>query len=196
MDPSMHHSGMDMDHGHGGHGDMDMGGQCNMNMLFTWSSKDLCIIFRQWRVDGPFSLLVSLVVIVLLTAGYEGIRQLTRRYEAAHAQRMNAFNTSVLGGNENVGESAPAIAPSSHAPHSCDESSPLLVGRDNRRVVEQRGKLIMATLYAVQVFYSFFIMLLFMTYNGLVMIAVAVGAFVGYLVFGDNMSAAKTVACH
>ncbi|QRD88492.1 copper transporter family protein [Aspergillus flavus] len=166
MDHSMHHAGMDMDHGHGGHGDMDMGGQCNMNMLFTWSSKDLCIIFRQWRVDGPFSLLVSLVVIVLLTAGYEGIRQLTRRYEAAHAQRLNAFNTPALG------------------------------GRDNRRVVEQRGKLIMAALYAVQVFYSFFIMLLFMTYNGLVMIAVAVGAFVGYLVFGDNMSAAKTVACH
>ncbi|KAE8415787.1 Ctr copper transporter family-domain-containing protein [Aspergillus pseudocaelatus] len=196
MDHSMHHSGMDMDHGHGGHGDMDMGGQCNMNMLFTWSSKDLCIIFRQWRVDGPFSLLVSLVVIVLLTAGYEGIRQLTRRYEAAHAQRLNAFNTPAVGGNENVGESAPAIAPSSLAPHSCDESSPLLTGRDNRRVVEQRGKLIMAALYAVQVFYSFFIMLLFMTYNGLVMIAVAVGAFVGYLVFGDNMSAAKTVACH
>ncbi|GAB1198926.1 hypothetical protein APSETT444_008256 [Aspergillus pseudonomiae] len=67
-------------------------------MLFTWSSKDLCIIFRQWRVDGPFSLLVSLVVIVLLTAGYEGIRQLTRRYEAAHAQRLNAFNTPAVGG--------------------------------------------------------------------------------------------------
>lgn len=28
----MHHAGMDMDHGHGGHGDMDMGGQCNMNV--------------------------------------------------------------------------------------------------------------------------------------------------------------------
>jgi copper transporter 1 len=38
--------------------------------------------------------------------------------------------------------------------------------------------------------------LLFMTYNGFVMLAVAVGAFVGYLVFGDNQSAAKTVACH
>lgn len=35
-----------------------------------------------------------------------------------------------------------------------------------------------------------------MTYNGLIMISVAVGAFVGYLVFGDEMSATKTVACH
>ncbi|KAE8386562.1 Ctr copper transporter [Aspergillus alliaceus] len=206
----MHHAGMDMDHGH--HGDMDMGGQCNMNMLFTWSSKDLCIIFRRWRVNGPFSLIVSLVVIVLLTAGYEGVRQLTRRYETAQAQRLNAFNTPSLGvsrawlsqipltpcleDNETIGEAPPTNVHPSHAPHSYDESSPLLVGRDNRRVVEQRGKLIMAALYAVQVFYSFFIMLLFMTYNGLVMLAVAVGAFVGYLVFGENLSASKTVACH
>ena len=35
-----------------------------------------------------------------------------------------------------------------------------------------------------------------MTYNGLVMIAVAVGAFVGYLVFGDDTPATKSVACH
>lgn len=35
-----------------------------------------------------------------------------------------------------------------------------------------------------------------MTYNGLIMIAVAVGAFVGYLIFGDEISASKTVACH
>ncbi|KAB8077543.1 Ctr copper transporter family-domain-containing protein [Aspergillus leporis] len=193
MDHSMHHSGMDMDHGHG---DMDRGGQCNMNMLFTWSSKDLCIIFRQWRVTGPISFLVSLVVIVLLTAGYEGVRQLTRRYEAAHEKRLNAFNTPAVGDHENAGGAAQANVPSSHTPHSYDASSPLLVGRDNRRAVEQRGKLIMALLYAVQVFYSFFIMLLFMTYNGLVMLAVAVGAFVGYLVFGDNLSASKSVACH
>lgn len=37
--------------------------------------------------------------------------------------------------------------------------------------------------------------LLFMTYNGWVMLAVAVGAFVGYLAFG-NSGATKSVACH
>jgi copper transporter 1 len=35
-----------------------------------------------------------------------------------------------------------------------------------------------------------------MTYNGWVMFAVAVGAFVGYLAFDINLSATKTVACH
>ena len=37
--------------------------------------------------------------------------------------------------------------------------------------------------------------LLFMTYNGWVMLAVAVGAFVGYLAFGNSTST-KSVACH
>jgi copper transporter 1 len=42
--------------------------------------------------------------------------------------------------------------------HENEASSLLVIGRDSKRVVERRGKLIMAVLYAVQVFYSFFIM--------------------------------------
>jgi solute carrier family 31 (copper transporter), member 1 len=121
---SMDHSQMDhghMDHGDDG-GDMDMG-QCSMNvstlphspsnawrsrrprlrihqiltyqqMLFTWSSKNLCIIFPQWRVTGTLSLLISLLAIVILTAGYEWVRDLSRRYEQRHASHLQAFNTT------------------------------------------------------------------------------------------------------
>lgn len=60
-------------------------------MLFNWSSENLCIIFRSWRITGPFSFLFSLVAIVILTAGYEGIRSVTRKYEATHAQRLATF---------------------------------------------------------------------------------------------------------
>jgi hypothetical protein len=38
--------------------------------------------------------------------------------------------------------------------------------------------------------------LLFMTYNGWVMIAVAVGAFLGHITFGLKTTSEKTVACH
>jgi copper transporter 1 len=38
--------------------------------------------------------------------------------------------------------------------------------------------------------------LIFMTYNGWVMVAVSVGAFVGYLFFGTNTSSTKDTACH
>ncbi|EED12264.1 Ctr copper transporter family protein [Talaromyces stipitatus ATCC 10500] len=158
-----------MDHSHMDHGDMDMGhggGKCVTNMLFTWSTHNMCIIFPEWRVQGTGSLLASLFAIILLTAGYEAVRNFTRLYEASHTQRLKAFSSSVL------------------------------AGRDSKQVLERRGRLIMATLYAVQVFYSFFIMLLFMTYNGWVMISVAVGAFVGYLVFGGDAPATKSAACH
>lgn len=68
-------------------------------MVFTWSSENLCIIFRWWRITGPLSFLLSLVLIVLLTAGYEGVRSVTRKYEAAHNQWLNSFPvTSATGG--------------------------------------------------------------------------------------------------
>jgi solute carrier family 31 (copper transporter), member 1 len=60
-------------------------------MLFTWSSKNLCIIFHQWRVTGPVTLILSLVAVALLTAGYEGVRQISKNYEQSHDARMKAF---------------------------------------------------------------------------------------------------------
>lgn len=52
-------------------------------MLFTFSTKNLCIVFPQWRVTGLFSLLLSLAAVVLLVAGYEALRDFTRQYELA-----------------------------------------------------------------------------------------------------------------
>merc|ERR1712098_123317 len=177
----MDHSHMDhgqMDHDHG---DMDMGGdQCSMNMLFTWSSKNLCIVFPQWRVTGTLSLLISLIAIVILTAGYEWVRDLSRRYEQTHSAHLQAFSTSTQPEGSRINEISSLLSP----------------GKDARSSAEQRGTIVKAAFYAVQVFYSFFIMLLFMTYNGWVMLAVAVGAFFGYLLFGAHTSATKSVACH
>ncbi|KAF1353634.1 Ctr copper transporter family-domain-containing protein [Delphinella strobiligena] len=157
---------MDMGHGgmdHGGmdHGGMDHGDMCSMNMLFTWDTKNLCIIFRSWHVTGTMSLIGSLLAIILLTAGYELVRELTRRYETISQQEISS-----------------------------------LPRRDSIQA-QQKSKIVKAALYALQIFYSFFIMLLFMTYNGWVMLSVAVGAFIGYLVFGDaSGSATKSAACH
>jgi len=155
-----------MDHSHMDHSGMDMGGdRCSMNMLFTWDTHNLCIVFRQWRITGTVSLLVSLAAIALLTAGYECVREISRRYEQRHATTMSAFSSGAS-------------------------------RRDGKQLAERKGMLVKAALYAVQVFYSFFIMLLFMTYNGFVMLAVAVGAFIGYLAFGSDMTSTKSVACH
>ncbi|KAK0298771.1 copper transpport protein [Friedmanniomyces endolithicus] len=145
------------------HGDMDMGPpdspMCSMNMLFTWDTTNLCIVFRSWRITSTTSLIVSILGVMALTAGYEALREASRRYEQRHAAVM---------------ESAP---------------------RSSAQAEEQKGKVVKAALYGVQVFYSFFVMLLFMTYNGWIMLAVGFGAFAGYLMFGGS-SIVKSAACH
>jgi copper transporter 1 len=67
-------------------------------MLFTWSSKNVCIIFPEWRITGTVSLIASLFAIILLTAAYEAVRSFTRIYEANHAQRLRAYSSSVITG--------------------------------------------------------------------------------------------------
>ncbi|EDO01974.1 hypothetical protein SS1G_04450 [Sclerotinia sclerotiorum 1980 UF-70] len=110
-------------------------------MLFTWDTTNLCIIFRWWHIRSTFSLLISLLGVVAITAGYEGIRSLARRYE------------------------------------SWVEKQQASITRRNQEEVGQRAHIIKAALYAFQYFYAFMLMLLFMTYNGWVMISVGVGAF-------------------
>jgi len=159
-----------MDHstmGHGGHDDMD----CQMSMLFTWSTDNLCIIFKWWHIRSTTGLVFSLLGVVALTALYEAIRSGSRRYEQSVAKRS---------------AESPTIT----------ETTPLWWSGRNQAEVTKRAHVIKALLYAFQNFYAFMLMLLFMTYNGWVMLAVAVGAFVGYLVFGTTTSSTKDGACH
>jgi len=58
-------------------------------MLFTWNTENLCIVFRQWRVDSTFSLFLSLAAIVALGAGYEALREGIRQYEAWTSKRVD-----------------------------------------------------------------------------------------------------------
>ncbi|KAI9845848.1 MAG: hypothetical protein M1837_004529 [Sclerophora amabilis] len=106
-----------------------------MNMLFTWNTENLCIIFEGWRVTGLFSLIWSLLAVMALTAGYEFVREMSRRYEAKCAEE---------------GAAAPI--------GDTEESSSLLWAGRNAKAAEKKQKLGKAALYAVQVFYSFFIM--------------------------------------
>jgi len=58
-------------------------------MIFTWDSTDLCIIFDWWHVSGPFTLILSLVGVALLTAGYEAVREASRRYETSCSEKLD-----------------------------------------------------------------------------------------------------------
>lgn len=163
-----------MDHSQMDHGMGSTAARCSMNMLFTWNTENLCIIFRWWHVSNTFTLILSLLAVVALTAGYEAIRSGSRQYEALVEEKY----TGVTLGDDNT------------------ENTTLLWPGRNKVEVNKKAHIIKALLYATQTFYAFMLMLLFMTYNGWVMLAVAVGAFLGYLLFGVNTSASKETACH
>ncbi|KZZ88900.1 Ctr copper transporter [Ascosphaera apis ARSEF 7405] len=184
MDHSMH--GMDMPHS--GHGDMDMGPKCKMNMLFTWSTEDLCIVFPKWHIGGPVSLFFSLLAIVLLTAGYEAVRQASQSYEA---RQLGTGRDGTIGASEGVGtdyissyrddrvhendpEAAHPGSPGTYRDEENETETPDITHDEeangsqiqaatsravNSNERQRRNvKITLAAFYAVQVFYSFFIM--------------------------------------
>lgn len=62
-----------------------------IQMLFTWDTENLCIVFRQWRVTSTPSLLFSLIVVILLGVGYEGLRSICRSYELSLDKNVKAL---------------------------------------------------------------------------------------------------------
>lgn len=57
-------------------------------MLFTWDTTNLCIVFRQWHIRSNLSLVLSLFAVVFIGIGYEYLRSVSRRYEASLAARL------------------------------------------------------------------------------------------------------------
>ena len=133
-------------------------------MLFTWDTTNLCIIFRWWHISSTITLLISLVAVALLTAGYELVRELSRRYELSSAEYMNSLPSKSLR------SSSPVLWKHvwclglwlSLRIYEVDddnqERSSLLWSGKGAGQQEKKVKVVKATFYAAQVFYSFFIM--------------------------------------
>jgi hypothetical protein len=128
--------------GHGGmdHGDMpgmEHGPKCDMNMYVSllnprillsslitqtetitnrlWNTQivDTCIIFRSWHISSTFTLLLSIVIIILIGIGYEYTRVLQGRLDKSIARGIinkRALNAARSGGGgegyESPGEEA------------------------------------------------------------------------------------------
>ena len=138
--------------------------QPQKQMLFTWDTTNLCIVFPSWRVTGTFSLIWSLIAVVALTAGYEAIREVSRRYgERVAENAKNAprkFTLLLL---------LFVLFPGGTGVRACNalltrrlkadvERHSLLTAGNSVVSEEKKGKTVKAALYGIQVFYSFFIM--------------------------------------
>ena len=65
-------------------------------MLFNWDVENVCVVFSSWRVTGWGTFLISLLGVIALTAGYEFVREMSRRYEASSAEYLNSLPSKYI----------------------------------------------------------------------------------------------------
>jgi len=179
---------------HGGHDMM----RCKMNMLWNTDIIDTCIVFRSWHVSSISFFIGSCISIVLLCIFYEYLRVLQQKVDYHFALSLRAKQK---GKPRASGRSSPEDS----------EDADLLTGRKLLRAsltgtpVPPITRALRALLYGATVFLSFFLMLIFMTYNAYLIAAVVIGASLGHYIFGSTInvnailadpSGSKGMACH
>ncbi|TFK44166.1 Ctr copper transporter family-domain-containing protein [Crucibulum laeve] len=188
-----------MDHGgHGGHGghDMPMAPKCSMDMLWNTNVIDTCIVFRSWHISSRTAFVFSCLAIVLLGIFFEYLRAFQKRVDVHIAASLSEKGK----GRARSGRSTPE-----------EEEDGLLSGRRLLRTsltgtpVPPISRAVRAILYGATVFLSFFLMLVFMTYNAYLILSVVLGATLGHYIFGatinvdallSDSASGKGMACH
>ncbi|KZT39068.1 Ctr copper transporter [Sistotremastrum suecicum HHB10207 ss-3] len=170
------------------HGSIPHGTKCSMNMLWNTQIIDTCIIFREWHISSNGLFALSFFGILGLAIVYEGLRLLQTSIEVSTAQKEVATEGTSLGRLPDIGE-----------------SNPLIQGRPRRHSPSLFFRLLRSVLYGISVFLAFFLMLVFMTYNAYLILAVVLGATTGHFIFSPYMNVAgdiserqlaRGIACH
>ncbi|KAG0700864.1 Ctr copper transporter [Suillus ampliporus] len=162
---------------HGGH---DMAPRCSMHMLWNTQIIDTCVVFSQWHIRSHVQFFFSFLAIVGLGMLYEYLRVSGRRTPLTASgrsspERSDAEETGLLNGLR-------------------------VASRKTGSTVPPLYRAMRALLYGASVGLSFFLMLVFMTYNAYLIAAVVIGAAAGHYVLGGTMepnnAAGKGMACH
>jgi len=192
-----------MDHGHHGHGGHDMPATCSVQMLWNTQIIDTCIVFPSWHIRSNTGFVLSCFAIVAMSVFYEYLREFQRKYDVRLA-------CSLAASGKGKGHLSPIGGSGRSTPDDDYEDRGLLTGRKFKRLssgtrVPLTSRIIRALLYGATIFLSFFLMLVFMSYNAYLVFSVVVGAALGHYIFGSTMninavladgSTAKTLACH
>ncbi|KAI0358558.1 Ctr-domain-containing protein [Trametes cingulata] len=188
---------------------MPSGPTCSMNMLWNTQIEDTCIVFRSWHISSTAAFVFSCAAVVGLGVLYEWLRAaqrtLDRRIAAALRAQGKGKAAVRLAGPEGVGSVSGRDSPEIES-----EEAGLLTGSlvPKARVgtpLPFSARLSRAILYGASVFLSFFLMLVFMTYNAYLILATVVGAALGHYIFSSHMDIdavlangvdGKGMACH
>ena len=141
--------------------------------------EDTCIVFKQWHISSRFVFALSFLAIILISLGYEYLREYQRcvdRRIALALSRSRARGKGSVSGRSTPEQSGPEVEEAGLLSGSPKVSawyvlillllhSPNVISSCLSTPVPLYPRILRATLYGVQVFISFFLMLVFMTYN-------------------------------
>jgi len=173
--------------------------KCKMYMLWNTNILDTCIVFPWWHVRSNAFFVGSCFAIVFLGVFYEYLRAFSKSVDKRIASALVA---SGKGKKRSASETRSGRS-------SPDEDAGLLTGRRVFKIASAGTpvpfalRVLRASLYGVQIFLSFFLMLVFMTYNAYLILATVFGAALGHFMFSSTINIdavlgeeSKGMACH
>uniref|UniRef100_T1J240 Copper transport protein n=1 Tax=Strigamia maritima TaxID=126957 RepID=T1J240_STRMM len=161
------------DHGgmvHSAHSTME-----HMMKMYFHTGVDEIILFESWTISTVGGLIGSMVIIFLMATLYEGLKYFR---EYLFRRHYSSVNFSCI---NNAGD-GPKMMPQ---PHGSWRSQ--LLGFTH---------ILQTFLHIVQVTLSYFLMLIFMTYNVWLCLAVVLGAGLGFFIFGWKKAIVVDVTEH
>lgn len=173
---------------------------CSMNMVFNSQPIGTCIVFKEFYISGTMALIFYLTLLFILSIGYEYLRLASIRYE-----RMIKIKLSTASILKKPPSSRSLRSPSSSSPPRVSSSDQLIEASSKfttawgQMTVPRSIQLTRSLFYVSNVALSFFLMLVVMTYNAQIIVAVLAGAFVGHFIFHREISTGevdKGMACH
>ncbi|KFR15841.1 High affinity copper uptake protein 1, partial [Opisthocomus hoazin] len=166
--PEHHHSTAALGHDHGS-------GMTMMAMTFYFSYENVPLLFSGLTINTPGEMAGAFVAVFFLAMFYEGLK-IARECLLRKSQVSIRYNSMPLPGPNGT-----------------------ILMETHKTVGQQMlsfPHLLQTVLHIIQVMVSYFLMLIFMTYNGYLCIAVAAGAGTGYFFFSWKKAVVVDITEH
>ncbi|GAA5951858.1 hypothetical protein JCM3765_003139 [Sporobolomyces pararoseus] len=178
----MDHSGMDMGHSTSSASSsmsgMDMSeGSCKISMIWNWNTIDACFISKDWRIHSTGDYVGSLIGIFFMVVALEMLRRFGRDYDrkirAAYYRRETAALAAVASSSKSD-LPASALVPAPFCPSYTQQ-------------------IIRSAFYGISFGTAYILMLLAMSYNGGVILAIFSGGAVGHFISARDTATIQEV---
>ncbi|KAM4532550.1 high affinity copper uptake protein 1 isoform 1-T1 [Fundulus diaphanus] len=194
MDHSQHATTPGHDHGGGDTGGHE--GHGGMAMTFYFGYKNVELLFTGLVINSPGEMVGACVGVFLLAVLYEGLK-IGREVLLRRSQVNVRYNSMPLPGADGTMLMETHKTVGSVIDRNCSEGAEsILCGSMCRQRMLSPAHFLQTFLHIIQVVVSYVLMLVFMTYNAYLCIAVAAGAGMGYFLFSWQKAVVVDITEH